>query len=398
MDSTSTQVRLVVLAHHPVQYHSPLYRELNDQKELDVKVIYLDTVGLDGTVDREFGQPMQWDVPLLEGYNYNFLKNISPFRMRGFLSRINLGLLSTKWTDGVDVVLLQGYSIFSNWIALYVAKQRNIKIIWRGEAVLKESDKRKSIRSQLKKKLIVTFFSKCDAYMYSCSGNKNYLRFFGILDEEMFALPCAVDNQFFRRGYQKYRLKREAIRTQLGISDEDLVILFCARLTKRKKPLDLIEAVNKLKKKNGVTLLFVGDGPEMKVSKELVQQYSIKGIFVGFKNQSELAKYYSIADVAAVISSYDPSPKTLNEVMNFDLPVIVTDVVGTATDLVKDGRNGFVVTAGDIGEMSKAIQILIEGPARRKEMGRKSGEIVKGFDMLTGARGIVKAVASVAKQ
>ena len=43
------------------------------------------------------------------------------------------------------------------------------------------------------------------------------------------------------------------------------------------------------------------------------------------------------------MSDYDPSPKTLNEAMNFGLPCIVSDNVGTAKDLIKNGINGYIL-------------------------------------------------------
>ncbi len=59
--------------------------------------------------------------------------------------------------------------------------------------------------------------------------------------------------------------------------------------------------------------------------KKLVNKYAIKAVFTGLVGQKELPKYYGIADLYAIISDYDASPKSLNEALNFELPILVTD-------------------------------------------------------------------------
>ena len=80
-----------------------------------------------------------------------------------------------------------------------------------------------------------------------------------------------------------------------------------------------------------------------------------------------------------MISDYDPSPKALNEAMNFELPIIVTDVVGTAHDLVVDGVNGYIVKVGDINTIIEKITFLNVNREIAKKMGRRSSEIVDAY-------------------
>ena len=80
------------------------------------------------------------------------------------------------------------------------------------------------------------------------------------------------------------------------------------------------------------------------------------------------------------MSDYDPSPKSLNESMNFSLPVIVTKAVGTCNDLVINGFNGFKVPVGNINSISSAIKKL-ELNSLRKKMGLNSYKIVSKFSI-----------------
>ena len=123
-----------------------------------------------------------------------------------------------------------------------------------------------------------------------------------------------------------------------------------------------------------------------------VQKYHINAIFTGFVNQTKISKYYSISDLDVVISDYDPSPKAMNEAMNFRLPIIVTDIVGTANDLIKDGENGFVVKVGDVDLISERIDFLNKNRKELLRMGNNSFDIVEGWNFKEDVKGILDAI------
>ena len=66
-------VRLGYLVSHPVQYQAPLLRLLAQEKEIDFKVYFLSGMSTGQYFDSGFGRPIEWDVPLLEGYQHEFL-------------------------------------------------------------------------------------------------------------------------------------------------------------------------------------------------------------------------------------------------------------------------------------------------------------------------------------
>src|SRR4051794_34276698 len=78
--------RLGIVALHPVQYHSPLYKLIAESDSMESNVIYLDTLGLEGLYQEEFRTKIVWDIPLLSGYKYLFVRNYARYRIRGFWS------------------------------------------------------------------------------------------------------------------------------------------------------------------------------------------------------------------------------------------------------------------------------------------------------------------------
>lgn len=382
------KIKLAIYAMHPIQYHAPIFRELAKVEELETTVLYADTLGLDEEYIPEFKTVIKWDVPLLDGYSYLFFTNFTKRRLGGFFSRINPGMFIHVLTKRYDAVLIHGYQTFSAWLVFFAAKLVGTKVIVRGEAISKE--RKRSSRERLASWAAKSFLALSDAVMYSCSGNKEYWGELAVPEEKMFFIPCAVDNGFFRRERERYLPRRDGMRRNLGIGADDFVVLFSARFTDRKRPLDLIEAVSGIDHEK-IVLLFVGEGPEREAMEVAVKQHGIRAVFAGFVNQGELPRYYSLADIFIVISSYDASPKALNEALNFSIPAITSESVGTARDLVLEGKNGFVVKVGDQKAIARGIDLLNHDRERARKMGKVSADIVANWSLENDVLGVLAA-------
>lgn len=376
-------------------YQVPIFKELNkvlNNGNLNTKsvVLFGDDLSLKNTFSKAFQTSFSYGPWLLEGYNHKFLKNYARDSRSGFLSRINFGIFKELRKEKYDAVLIHGYESLTAWLTIAAAKLTGTKIIWRGEAVLRGMEGGNSIKQVLKRFVLRKFFNSCDAIMFSCTGNKDYLKFYGVGDNKLFSIPCAVNNEFFQKERDKYINEVDNIKSELDIDKDHLVILFSARFTSRKRPLDLLNALTKLDNTK-ITVLFVGDGPERKKMEKFVLKNNINAVFTGFLSQIEISKYYSVSDVDIVISDYDPSPKAMNEAMNFRLPIIVSSVVGTAQDLVKDGQNGFIIKVGDIDTIAEKINYLNNNRNKLIEMGNKSFEIVQNWSYKEDVDGIIEA-------
>ena len=102
-------------------------------------------------------------------------------------------------------------------------------------------------------------------------------------------------------------------------------------------------------------------------------------------------KYYSISNVVTIISEYDASPKSLNEALNFRLPGIVSNMVGTAGDLVIDNHNGFIVNVGDVKDLSYKINKLMDDKKTFNKMSNNSEIVIKEWSLKNDIKGIINA-------
>jgi glycosyltransferase involved in cell wall biosynthesis len=394
--------KLAIYAIHPIMYQVPIFKEfekilLESKLGIEFNVLFGDDLSLKNTYNKEFKTSYSYGKWLINGYKYKFLKNYTHDSKSGFLSRINPGIFNELKKEKYDVILIHGYESLTSWFTIIAAKLTNTKIIWRGEAVLRGIEDNSSFKQTIKRFILKRFFNSCDALLYSCTGNKEYIKFYNVDDKKMFPIPCAVNNDFFQNEREKYIDSISNIKKELGIDLDDMIILFSARFTKRKRPLDLLEALTQIDNSN-ITILFVGDGLERNNMEAFVKEHNLKAVFTGFQNQTQLPKYYTISDIDVVISDYDPSPKAMNEAMNFRLPIIVSDAPGTAYDLVKNGENGFVVKVGDIDTIAKKIDYLNKNREEMKIMGKKSFEIVQNWNYTEDVKGILKAIEYVTEK
>jgi len=119
--------------------------------------------------------------------------------------------------------------------------------------------------------------------------------------------------------------------------------------------------------------------------------------FAGFLNQTEIGAAYACADIFVLPSLYDETwGLVVNEAMNFGLPVVLSDAVGCADDLLRQRENGFVVSASRFGiEGADAIAALVVDAELRRAYGARSREIIAQWDVPHTADGIVAAAHSV---
>ena len=156
---------------------------------------------------------------------------------------------------------------------------------------------------------------------------------------------------------------------------------------------DLLLAYTAIKDEYPANIILVGSGEEKSKLKGIINFGELEDVYmVGFKNQTELPKYYAVADILVLPSELDPSPKTLNEAMNFELPIITTNQVGTAPDLIEETESGLVYNAGDIKQLTEHLKKLISDKKLRKKMGRTAKKTLDNWSIEKDIVGIKKAL------
>ena len=141
-------------------------------------------------------------------------------------------------------------------------------------------------------------------------------------------IPTGIEvERFFKESMDPNQI--EELRNQLHLSDDDFVILFVGRLAEEKNVEFLIEShKNLLKKKKGIKLIIVGDGPDKEKYEDLSKKLGLEEsvIFTGKVSWDDMPYYYQIANVFATASKTETQGLTIIEAMASNVvPVCMKD-------------------------------------------------------------------------
>ena len=121
---------------HPIQYYAPWFRWMAAHTDLEIKVFYLWDFGVRERHDPGFQQAVQWDIPLLEGYEFEFVPNVSRHPGTDHFGGIkNPQLLKRLQSFQPDAALLLGYKYTSLLrLILTSARRRGFPLLMRGDS------------------------------------------------------------------------------------------------------------------------------------------------------------------------------------------------------------------------------------------------------------------------
>lgn len=385
--------RLAILATHPIQYHVPWFQHLARESGLAVRVFYLWDFGVNEQVDTTgFQRAFKWDVPLLEGYEFEFVRNRSSRPGTDhFRGLSNPELLASVARFRPDAVLLFGYNFASLMNFLWRWDRDRAPLLFRGDS--HRLVPARGAKEWLRRKAIAAVFRRFRAFLYVGRANYEYFRMHGVDPGALYFAPHAVDNARFIGATDAARRDAMEWKRELGIPQGHRVVLFAGKFEAKKRPLDLLRAFLQAGLAD-VSLLFVGSGalePELRalaMGSEAVR-------FAPFQNQSLMPRTYAAADVF-VLPSYGSGETwglSVNEAMCLALPVIASSHVGCVADLVHHQRNGLVFPAGDVAALAGCLREAFADAVRLRAWGAASREIISGYSYRQVTEGLLAALA-----
>lgn len=392
--------RLAVLNSHPIQYFAPLYRYLAASPEIDLTVFFLSDLSVREYHDSGFGRAFKWDVPMLDGYRYEFLPCIGARDRLSFWRPFTRSIRRRLRAGRFDALWIHGYAHLALLRAIAAARNLGIKVMLRGDSHLASSAP-SALRQAIKRSVLPRLFARIDAFLAIGTANRDYYLAWGVPRDRIFAMPYAVDNEAFRLRSLAVRLSRETLRAELGIPGDVPVILYAGKIYPGKRCGDLVEAYARLSANAPPArrpyLLFVGDGEERA---RLEARAAALGLadairFAGFRNQTEMAQFYDLCEVLVLPSEFEAWGLVLNEVMNAGKPIIASERVGAAADLIADGDNGFVFPVGDVATLAHRLEQILSSSEHAAKMGARSLERITRFSFEADRAGLTAALEFV---
>lgn len=464
-------MRLAFIVSHPIQYYVPIYRGLAERirqaderpkdEEADggnvaspkwesgkveplsaLKVFY--TWRDAGPArDVKFGKEFAWDIPLMEGYDFEVVPNTSSepgtHHRQGL---INPDLVERVKAWKPDAVHITGYNYVSHGQAIKELSKAGIPVIFRGDSHLLD-DRGPWWKWWIKKSWLSRVYSRPQGFTYVGRNNRDYYRAFGVPERKLFPVPHTIEVGRFAEPHEELEANALAWRRELGIPDENFVFLYAAKLEPRKRPMELLEAFLAADIPK-TTLLFVGSGELEEALKEKAADFSHRltridadgvraaaptglggecsrrgtpgarkapsertddgqlpaansrgsVVFLEFQNQSVMPVVYRLGDALVLPSGYGETwGLAVNEAQACGRPSLVSDCVGCARDIVREGENGMTFRTDDWEDCGRVMRKMANGEWRSKREAIRAG--AWGFDTACGVDALLSGLRKI---
>ena len=218
---------------------------------------------------------------------------------------------------------------------------------------------------------------------------REIVKYYGVPNDDIVVIPNGVDLEEFRPN----RRKREKIRGQLKIDENEVVLMFSGYEFKRKGLMYIIEALPKIKE--DVKLLVIGkDNP--KPYRKLASKLGVidKVIFMGFVQ--DISEYYAASDIFVFPTLYEAFSLVTLEAVASGLPILATKVNGTE-ELIVNGYNGFFIERNG-NDIAEKVNILVDDDGLRKKMSKNARKTAENYSWDKIAKKTLEVYEEVAKR
>ncbi|HEY2251967.1 MAG TPA: glycosyltransferase family 4 protein [Planctomycetaceae bacterium] len=386
--------RLAVVISHPIQHFVPLFVRLAQAPDVDLKVFYCCDWGVHQYRDPGFGKSFAWDIPLLDGYDSEFLPNRRRPRSLGFFE-IDNPLVAQRLTSfAPDAVWVHGYAHRTSWRVLRWARKNSAAVLYFGDSEL--LSQRGRFAKLAKRMVLPRFFRQCDGFLTIGDNNEEYYRHYGVADSKMYRGAFPIDVDRFRSSISSLSAdERRRLRVERNLSPEAVVVLFVGKLIGIKRPLDFVEAIARLRDSTPcIEGLIVGSGPLETQIRGRIQELNLADRIkmTGFVNQSEMPRILWLGDILAMCSERDPHPLAVSEAMAVGNAIVASDRVGCVgpTDAARPGRNAITYPCGDVDALAARLQTLATDGAQRESMRNESWELAQFQDVRAAAGAVIR--------
>jgi glycosyltransferase involved in cell wall biosynthesis len=355
--------RVAFVSPEPTPYRSPLLDRVASAGEIDLTVIYAAHTVAGRT----------WKVEPL--HRAVFLDGLKIPGLRGVFRHdypLTPGIWKALREARPDCVVVSGWSTFAAQAALSWCRARRVPYVLLVES--HDAGPKPGWRRRVKETVVPPIVKRAASVLVTGSLARESMLAQGAAPERVRVFANTVDVVRYGERADELASRRDELRAGFALSTEEVAVLTVARLAPEKSIDVLLHAVAQA----GLAALVVGEGPERTRLEQLARELEVKATFTA-RPWEQVVEAYAAGDVFALLSAHEPWGVVVNEAAACGLPLVLSDRVGAARDLLRDGENGVLVPAGDIAAAAAALRRLAVAPELRRRMGARSRELARGF-------------------
>jgi len=379
-------IRVAVVAGEPTPYRIPHLRALAARPELDLAVFYAAP-----TVQRRTWVLEHQEAVFLSG------PQLPLSRVLHHDYALTPGIWRRLDRGRFDLVVVGGWSLMATQLAIAWCRTHRVPYALMSDNHLLEP--RPAWVRAVKRAVLPRIVPQAAAWLVPGSLARDHIVRYGARPDRTIVFPLTVDVDVLTVRADELRSRRSELRSRLGIEEGAVAILHVGRLIELKAPDDLVRAVARAHSETALplTLVLVGDGPEEQRLRTLANDLDVPTVFAGMLAGDDLIAAYVAADVFALVSRRETWGVVVNEAMASGLPLVLSDQVGAAGDLLELGANGALVPAGDVAAQGAALAKLAADPELRSAYGRRSRELASGWGYESSVAAFVKLAQEIVR-
>lgn len=359
-------IRTALVHNIVTPYRNVLFNALSDHKKVDLHVFYC----------AESHDKRNWTVPDNLGHDHTFLSGIT-FDRSDTHFHANPSVISKLVRDEFEVTIVGGISNLTMQLGFLTSKMScDGNVLWT-ERILPPVNP----IGKLVSPLFRTFANRADSLIVPTNTARQFQQKRGIEQRRIYTAPNVVDNTVYYNN---------------DTGGNPIRILFVGQLIERKGISYLIDAYSMIDN-DEVELYIVGDGPRRRAFERRARQQNLEVIFTGWISENQKRRLFANADLFVLPSIEDLAPLVLNEALASGLPVLTTEGVGNAPDMIVKGGNGYIVPTADTDALAKRLASLTSNSDKLEKMGQRSERISdERFSPTVAANQFAKAVEAAA--
>jgi len=357
-------LKVLVLSNSPTPYNDALFAEVQRQPGVTLQVAYCTWL-----------EPHRaWQLATDKGYPYVVLRGISI----GGIVHVNPGIVRTIREFRPDVAILTGSYVMPTFhLAVLTLKASQIPWVYWGEEIAHDAAAwpQRALRTLLRRVLK----RARGVLAIGTRARQSYARA-GIPEARIADFRYYADVARFQLAPRERDEARAMLHATWQVGAGSTVFLYCGQLIGRKGIDTLLHAAAALRR-DGIDLvvMLTGGGANELVLRALAASLDIGDVvrFVGFVQPDELPRYFAAADALVLPSHREGWGVVVPEALAAGLPVLASDQVNAAFDLVADGESGYRFSPGDAAALARGMQALAESPERRARMAAQARVAVR---------------------
>jgi glycosyltransferase involved in cell wall biosynthesis len=368
--------RVAFVSPEPTPYRSPLLDRVAASNGIDLTVVYAarTVAGRTWTVEPQ--------------HRAVFLDGVRVPGVRGVFRHdypVTPGIWRALRDARPDCVVISGWSTFAAQAAIGWCRARRVPYVLLVES--HDAGPKAGWRRHVKQTVVPAVVKGAASVLVTGSLARESMGALGAQPERIRVFANTIDVARFGEQADRLAAERPRLRAATGLEPNETEVVTVARLAPEKGIDVLLRAADRA----GVGVLVVGEGPEQARLEALAEELGVPATFTSLP-WDRVVEAYVTADVFALLSRHEPWGVVVNEAAACGLPLVLSDRVGAARDLLRDGENGFLVPADDAVAAADALRRLAQDPELRRRMGARSRELAQGFGYEPSVESLLAAV------